>query len=133
MQATCPWLTAGTAARALGGAVSVSVNTTQSNGGVCRFLKVQDSRDSLEVQVSEASLPACSGEHTKLVGIGNEADKCRLTGSHGETVEMVSSRVRDLHFNVTLTSFGQRVSVRSPDEPEVPLEQIAEQVAGNLY
>jgi hypothetical protein len=130
---TCPWLTAGSAARALGGDVSVNVSATQNNDGSCNFLKLQDSRNSLEVQVSKASLAGCPGEHTSLVGIGNEAAKCRLPGPHGVTVEMVNSRVRDVHFNVTLTVVDRRVSAKSPDEPEMPLEQIAEQVAGNLY
>lgn len=132
-QATCPWLTAGSAARALGGNVSVSVSGTQDNDGSCKFLKLQDPHDSLQVQVSKASLGSCTAEHTRLVGIGNEAAKCALPGSHGETVEMVTGRVRDVHFDVTLTVVNRRVPAKSPDEAELPLEQIAEQVAGNLY
>ncbi len=131
--ATCPWLTAGSVAKVLGGNVSVSVSATDSDDGSCKFLKLQDSRNSLEVQVSKTNLAGCPGEHTKLIGIGNEAAQCRLPGSHGETIDMVTSRVRDVHFNVTLTIFGQRVPAKVPYEPEVPLEQIAEQIAGNLY
>ena len=86
-QPTCPWLTAGSAARALGGDVSVSISTTNNNDGSCKFLKLQDSRDSLQIQVGKGSLTGCPGEHTNLVGIGNEAAECRLPGSHGETVE----------------------------------------------
>ncbi len=132
-QPACPWLTAGSAARALGDDVSVSVNTTNNHDGSCKFLKLKDSRDSLQIQVSKGSLTGCPAEHTKLVGVGNEATECRLPGSHGETVEMVNSRVRDVHFNVILTIFGQRMSPKSADEPEVPVEQIAEQIAGSLY
>ena len=132
-QPACPWLTTGSAARALGGDVSVSVSTTNNNDGSCKFLRLQDSRDSLQIQVGKGSLTGCPGEHTNLLGIGNEAAECRLPGSHGETVEMVNSRVRDVHFNMILTIFGQRVSAKSADEPEVSVEQIAEQVAGNLY
>jgi hypothetical protein len=132
-QPTCPWLTAGSAARALGGDVSVSISTTNNNDGSCKFLKLQDSRDSLQIQVGKGSLTGCPGEHTNLVGIGNEAAECRLPGSHGETVEMVNSRVRDVHFNVILTIFKQETLPKSPNEREVPVEQIAEQIAGNLY
>lgn len=132
-QPTCPWLTAGSAVRALGGDVSVSVSATNNNDGSCKFLKLQDSRDSLQIQVGKDSLTGCPGEHTKLVGIGNEAAECKLPGPRGETIDMVSSRVRNVHFNVTLTIFGQRVPAKPPNEPEVSLEQIAEQIAGNLY
>ena len=130
---TCPWLTSGSAAGALGDDVSMSVSAADSSEGSCKFLKLQDSRDSLQIQVSSARLTGCSGEHTRLVGIGNEAAKCKLPGSHGESIEMVSSRVRDVHFNVTLTVFGPKKPAKSPDEPEVTLEQIAEQIAGSLY
>jgi hypothetical protein len=132
-QPTCPWLTAGSAARALGGDVSVSVSTTNNNDGSCKFLKLQDSRDSLQIQVGKDSPSGCPGEHTNLVGIGNEAAECKLPGSRGETIDMVTSRVRNVHFNVTLTIFGQKVSARPSYESGVPLEQIAEQIAGNLY
>jgi hypothetical protein len=132
-KATCPWLTTGSVARVFGGDVSVSVSATDGNNGFCKFLKLQDSRNSLEVQVSKTSLTSCPGEHTRLVGIGNEAAQCRLPASNGEIIEMVSSRVRDVRFNVTLTIFGQRVPAKAPYEPEVTLEQIAEQIAGNLY
>ena len=132
-QPTCPWLTAGSAARALGGDVSVSVSTANNNDGSCKFLRLQDSRDSLQIQVGKGSLTGCPGERKSLVGIGNEAAECRLPGSHGETVEMVISRVRDVHFNVILTIFRQEILPKSPNEAEVPVEQIAEQVAGNLY
>jgi cell division protein ZapA (FtsZ GTPase activity inhibitor) len=46
---------------------------------------------------------------------------------------MVSGRVRDLHFTVTLTSSGQKSAVKLPDVQEDALEQIAEQIAGNLF
>jgi len=111
----------------------VSVRGTQDNDGSCKFLKLQDPHDSLQVQVSKASLGSCPAEHTRLVGIGNEAAKCALPGSHGKTVEMVTGRVRDVHFDVTLTVVNRRVPAKSSDEAELPLEQIAEQVAGNLY
>jgi hypothetical protein len=132
-QATCPWLSPGSAATALGGDVSVTVNVTNLSEGSCRFSRQQGSHDSLEIAVSMASLPTCSGEHTTLRGIGNEAARCRFAGAHGEAVEMVSSRVRDEHFTVTLTWRGPKAAAHSPDEQDDALEQAAEQVAGNLY
>jgi hypothetical protein len=129
----CPWLTQGSAARALGGDVSVTVNVSEAGEGSCKFDRQQGSSGSLQILVSKAPLPACTAENTKLVGVGNEAESCRPPGTRGEAVEMVSSRVRDLHFTVTLTSREQKTSAKSPDPKDDALEQIAEQVAGNLY
>jgi hypothetical protein len=45
---------------------------------------------------------------------------------------MISSRVRDLYFTVTLASRGQKNSPKADVQNDAP-EQIAEQVAGSLY
>ncbi len=129
----CPWLTQGSAAKALGGDVSVTVNVSDSGEGLCRFARRQGFSDSLEIQVSEAALPLCPPESFSLKGIGNEATRCKLTASHGESAERISSRVRELHFTVTFTSHEQKSATKSPDAQDDALEQVAEQVAGNLY
>ncbi|MGC2604381.1 MAG: hypothetical protein WA419_02380 [Silvibacterium sp.] len=129
----CPWLTQGTAARALGGDVSVSVNVSGTGEGSCRFSQQPGSPHSLEILVSKAALPTCPPDSTNLKGIGNQAARCKRPGSHGEIVEMVSSRVRDRYFTVTLTSREQKGLVKSPDPQDDELEQIAEKVAGSLY
>jgi hypothetical protein len=46
---------------------------------------------------------------------------------------MISGRVRDLHFVVTLVSGMKRVPASSAEAQDDALEQIAEQVAGNLF
>src|ERR1700679_4217224 len=97
-QTSCPWLTEGSAAKALGGNVSVIVATTNVDDGSCKFVRQQDSTDSLKILVSKAALITCPAENIRLQGIGNNAARCKLPGSHKEVVEMVSSRVRDLHF-----------------------------------
>jgi hypothetical protein len=132
-QTTCPWLTQGSASRALGGDVSTKVSVSDTGEGSCRFLREQRSPDSLMILVSKDALTSCPTESTKLKGIGNQAARCRAPGSHSKGVEMVSGRVRDLHFTVTLTSRGQKSPVKLPDVQEDALEQIAEQIAGNLY
>lgn len=129
----CPWLTEGSAARALGGEVSVTVKVSDTGEGACRFSRQPGSMDALEILVSKATLPACPAESTPLKGIGNEAATCRPHSSRAEAVEMISSRVRNLHFTVTLTTRGQKSAVKSVDPQDDALEQIAEQVAGNLY
>ena len=134
----CPWLTEGSAAQALGGEVSVTVKVSDMGEGLCNFSRRQVSTDSLEILVSKAALPTCPPDSTSLKGIGNGALSCRPHGSRAEAVEMISSRVRDFHFTVTLTTRGQKTPAK-PDEPQATdpqndaLEQIAEQVAGNLY
>ena len=132
-QKSCPWLTEGSAAKALGGDVSVTVNVADTGEGSCKFTRQQDSSDSLDILISKAALPTCPAESTKLVGIGNEASLCKPPGSHSEAVEMVSSRVRDLHFTVTRASRRLKSTTKSTDAQEDVITQIAEQVAGNLY
>jgi len=128
----CPWLTEGSAGHALGGEISVIVKVAEGEG-TCSFFRQQTPMDSLEISVSKAALPACPSGSTSIRGIGNEALTCRHGGAHRDTVEMISSRVRDLHFTVTLTTNGQRNPGKADDPQNDALEQIAEQVAGNLY
>jgi len=134
----CPWLTEGSAARALGGEVSVTVKVSDSGEGACRFSRQPGSPDALEILVSRATLPTCPADSTNLKGIGNDAATCRPHTSRAEAIEMISSRVRELHFTVTLTTRAQKAASKSADpqaaDPQNDaLEQIAEQVAGNLY
>ena len=131
-QVACPWLTQGTAANALGGDVSATVNVSDAGEGLCRFSR-QSTPDFLEILVSKAALPTCPPGSTELRGIGGQAEGCVHSGSHGEVVEMISSRVRDMYFTVMLTSRQQKGAVKSSSVQGDTLEQIAEQVAGSLY
>jgi hypothetical protein len=128
----CPWLTQGTVAWALGGDVSAAINVSTSAEGSCKFSRLQGPPDSVEIVVSKVALPTCPAAGIELKGIGNQAVRCNCPGSHGEDVEMISSRVRDLYFTVTLASRGQK-SAGKPDEQDDALEQISEEVAGSLY
>jgi hypothetical protein len=129
----CPWLTRGTAARALGTDVSATVTMANTLEGACRFSAEPGSPDYLEIQVSKAVLPGCPAGSPELKGIGNQATRCVPPGSRGHGIEMVSSRVRDLCFTVTLSLRGQKNTAKSTDGQNDALEQIAEQVAGSLY
>src|SRR5271165_6075128 len=124
-QTGCPWLTHGNAAWALGGDVSVTVNVSNTGEGSCVFSREQAPSDSLEILVSKSTLPACPPESGTLKGVGNEAATCRPPASHGENLEMISSRVRDLHFTVTLTSRGQKGHAKPDDPQNDALEQVA--------
>ncbi len=129
----CPWLTEGTAARMLGGDVSVTANVSESGEGVCKFARLQDSSDSLEIVVSKAAVPGCAAGSTQLRGIGNEATMCKHAGPHGESIQMVSSRVRDQHFTVTITAREHEKAAKVQDAQDEPIARIAEQVAGSLF
>jgi hypothetical protein len=130
-QPICPWLTAGSAAHALGGDVSVTVTVSNGNQGSCRFSRQDGSADALEIMVAKGVAAACPADSPKLVGIGNEATRCRIPATHGETAEMLSSRVRDLHFYIVLRE--QKRSAKPADTQDDALEQLGEQVAGNLF
>ena len=134
--AGCPWLTEGSAARALGGEVSVTVKVSECGEGSADF---RGSRvRTIPSRFSSAKL-RCPRVHRRAQhskGIGNEAAEMQASGSRTATaVEMISSRVRDLHFTVTLTTRAQKnlSKTRRPHQDRCALEQIAEQVAGNLY
>jgi hypothetical protein len=132
-QTVCPWFTEGSAAKVLGGGVSVTASVPNTGEGSCKFVRQQGPPNSLQILISKTNLPPCPAGSVKLTGIGNEAAECRLPASHGEVSKMVSSRVRELHFSVTLTDHGQKTPAKSMDEEDDVLAQIAEQVAGNLY
>jgi hypothetical protein len=127
----CPWLTAGSAAHALGGDVSLTVTVSNGTGGSCRFARQDGSPNVLEIVVGKNMTAACPADSTKLIGIGNEASRCRIAAARGDTAEMLTSRVRDLHFSVVLRE--QKHSGKSANIQDDALEQLGEQVAGNLF
>lgn len=130
--ATCPWLTAGTAARALGGEVAATVSVTSPAEGTCRFARRDDAMEFLEIRVSASPLTSCPAGSTPLHGIGNEAERCRVAASHGIAEEMASGRVREIHFTVTMTGRGERQAAK-PTNPDNNLARIADEVAGSLF
>jgi hypothetical protein len=129
----CPWLTQGSAASILAADVVVAADVSEKGEGSCRFSRQRGSADFLEIRVSKAPLSTCPAKSEELKGIGSGAVRCSMRGSQGEAVEMVSSRVRDRSFTVTLNSRKRTGAARTSSPKEDTLEQIAEQVAGNLY
>ncbi len=130
----CPWLTQGSAAKILGGDVSVSVISANETEGSCTFSRRQGAAVYLfEVSVHKAAGTGCPADGTKLRGIGNEAILCRMERSPSETVEEVSGRVRDLYFSVSLGIHGPKSSAMTIEAQREGVNQAAEQVAGNLF
>jgi len=128
----CPWLTQGTAAKALGSPVSISVSISDAGQGSCNFSSKEDAVTFLKIEVSKAALSSCGQDGLKLRGIGNEAVRCKLAGPPDQTVEMIGGRVRDRNFSITMHTRA-RQSQPQQDPQNDALEQIAELVAGNLF
>ncbi len=130
----CPWLTQGSAAKALGGAVSATAHLSDDAGeGWCNFMRREKPDAFLKVEVSKAALPSCGADSTKLRGVGNEAMRCPIAGSGDQRGEMISGRVRDLHFVLTFEAGTKKTPADSAGAQEDVLQQVAEQVAGNLF
>jgi hypothetical protein len=129
----CPWMTQGSAARALGAEVSVTLNLIASGEGSCTFSRMQEPGAFLKVEVSRSALPTCSADSTKLKGVGNEALRCALPGSGDQGGEMIGGRVRDLHFVITFEPRGKKGLTNPANAQEDILQLVAEQVAGNLF
>jgi hypothetical protein len=130
---TCPWLTAGTAAGVLGGDVAANMSVTSLTEGTCRFARSGETMRFLEIRVSAAPLPDCPAGSSPLHAIGNEAQRCRVSLPRGESEEMVSGRVRDVHFTVTMAGHRDKPGAKSPDAEDDDIVKIADEVAGSLY
>jgi len=129
----CPWLTRGTAAKALGGEVSVTVKVSDAGEGSCSFSRMDEPAAFLRVAVSKTALPACSAESAVVKGIGNEARRCKVSASASQNAEMISSRVREVHFTIALNPSGKSNSAKASDSQDDALVQVAEIVAGSLF
>jgi hypothetical protein len=124
-ETACPWLTEGSAANALGGKVRVILSLASPTQGTCTFVKTEDPQDQLKIIVGAGNVPSCPAGSAHVAGIGVQASRCRLPLAH-ET-QMISSRVREVNLAVTVSTN------KSGDPAEGAIEQIAEQVAGNLF
>lgn len=130
---SCPWLTQGSVATALGGPVTASVQVSDSGEGACTFTRQDRRQNSLKVVVQRTAQNSCPAESSKLKGIGNEAVLCKVQQSPNELIEMVASRVRELHFTVSLALHGGASQSSEINHAEDAVKQISEQVAGNLF
>ena len=126
--AQCPWLTQGSAASALGGEVHVSVIVVSPSQGTCSFVRQDLPAAHLKIFVGPASIPSCPQASERAVGVGTRASRCRVSASTGDSTEMISGAVRQTGLAILLG--------RSKTDPRAKrdlLEELAEQVAGNLF
>jgi hypothetical protein len=109
------------------------VQVSESGEGWCRFSGSKEPETFLKVEVSKSILHTCGADSAKLKGIGNEARRCRPSESSDPETEMISGRVRDLYFAILLKLHEKRNPANPPAAQDNALEQVAEQVAGNLF
>jgi hypothetical protein len=129
----CAWLTEGSAASLLGGQVTPTASLSDNGEGSCKFIRRQEPFDSLEVIVSKTALPTCPPDSTRLIGVGNPTSMCRILGAHGLTAELISGRVRDFYFTLTIDFSKRKTPPESTEIREDLMTQVADQVAGNLF
>ncbi|WP_146072131.1 hypothetical protein [Bryocella elongata] len=130
-------MTNGTAAKALGGDVTVIVRVS-GGAGTCDFLRdagkgsegrTPEESDRLMIQVSPLPPKECvTGE--PVVGIGEDSLYCTSTFD-GMQREIIRGRVRETYFVVILSSDTKGATSRTTARAN--LEQAAEQIAGNLF
>jgi hypothetical protein len=116
---TCPWLTEGSAAKVLGGEVHVILNVASPTQGTCTFVKTAHPQEQLKVLVGAGNIPSCPAGSARVIGVGNQASRCHLPHS----AQMISGNVRAVDMAITL----------SGNQSDDAIQQIAEQVAGNLF
>jgi hypothetical protein len=129
--AVCPWLTEGSAVKALGGNVRVVLSLTNASQGSCTFVSTAHPHDQLRVIVGAVGVPSCPSGSEQVVGVGSGASRCRLPIP--EQAQMVSGRVRAVHMAITLSGAGNAMAAMSLNRNDDTIQQIAEQVAGNLF
>jgi hypothetical protein len=129
----CPWFTERSAVTALGGDVKVTLTLATGTQGICTFIKQQSPEDELKIIVGGNNVPSCPPGSTKVVGVGTRANRCRMTASQGGIQEMIGGAVREKNFAVIIAMRVDPSAASSPSPKTDILQQVAEQVAGNLF
>jgi hypothetical protein len=137
---SCPWFTTGSAARALGGAVTMVAHASGNWDGSCKFEhRSEKITQTIAIQVSNTDSHPCPAGSRSLKALGNEAVQCSRANARGHEADTIAGRVRDVYFVVTMTNVSGAVREPSahahPSDPfeSCPLERVSEQVAGNLF
>ena len=135
-QQACPWLTEGTAAELLGGAVTATAHGSASEGS-CSFVRNPTAGQNAEthgilfmsiVVGDEPPRECAQGEG--IPEVGEDSTLCTVDAG-AEHREFLRGRVRSTWFLLTLTASGEM----SHDKASLrrALTQIGEEVAGNLF
>jgi len=139
-EAVCPWLTSGSAAKALGGSVTVAAQSTSNWEGSCRFLRRSaEARQQISILIGSLDSHSCPANSESVKALGNQAVQCRRVLANGQKSDSIAGRIRNVFFVVTMidvpgASQSASADTRPSDSEDAsPLEKITEQVVGNLY
>jgi hypothetical protein len=136
-QQACPWLTQGTAGALLGEEVRVTVHGSADEGD-CEFVPSADGDHSdtalnngklMKIVVGH-QLPKECAAGERLTGIGQDSTLC-LSDAGGVHREIIRGRVRNRYFLITVSA--RKASASDEASSRHALEQLAEEVAGNLF
>jgi hypothetical protein len=137
---TCPWLSTGTAATALGGDVTVTAHSENNWQGECHFKpQAAGAMQEIDIHVSKVESHPCPEGSARVKALGNEAVQCSRSTLHDAHADTIAGRVRDAWFEITMTNIPAATSepsgITHPADPYGAslLLRLAEQVAGNLY
>ncbi len=98
------------------------LNVASATQGTCTFVRTARPKEQLKVFVGAGNVPSCPTGSAKVIGVGDQARRCHLPHS----AQMISGNVRAVDMAITLSGgFG--------NQSEDAIQQIAEQVAGNLF
>jgi hypothetical protein len=137
--AACPWLTSGTAAKLLGGDVTVMARVDATGAGSCSFARQNGATSaSIEILVGPTDTHPCPQGSMQLKALGNEAMQCRVA-KPAQPADIIAGRIRNIYFVVTMTNVSG-ANTTEPSDPRLAdsygasaLERVAELVVGNLY
>jgi hypothetical protein len=136
----CPWLSSGSAAKVLGGNISLVAHANGNWEGACHFVRSDGEKPaSIDILIGKVNTHPCAEGSVKINTLGNEAVQCARTSPESQHVDVIAGRMRDVYFTVTMTDV-QHAAQRLPSDAHLSgpfgaslLEQVAEQVVGNLY
>ncbi len=135
----CPWLTIGTAAKMLGGDVTLMAHSNNNWDGSCVFTRNNAAfTQTLTILVGNHNTRPCPEGSQKIAALGNEAVQCRQRAAQGQPEDTIAGRVRGVFFVVSITASGpapqgSAASNRTDPNTASPVERVAEQVSGSLY
>ena len=136
----CPWLSSGTAAKILGGNISLEAHADGNDDGSCRFVRNDGGKaESIDILIGKKDTHPCPAESASVRSLGNEAVQCRRLDPDNQQIDIIAGRMRDVYFAVTMTGLPDAAR-QIPADPHLSdpfgaslLERVAEQVVGNLY
>ena len=139
----CAWLNEATASGAIGGPVTLALETAPEDQTICTFTNLRTARDYSALRIMVQPLKdvnravathesLCTSPPAALKAIGNEAVSCSADVGYSRG-EQVIGRVRDRLFIVAVSSTMAQDSLMTRPALKEKARLIAEQVSGALF